>query len=553
MLALLAACSSNDSDGSAATDDNLYALADVNTGISAENLKEHIRYLSSDELEGRAPGSRGEELTLSYLTEQYINLGLRPGNPDGTYIQAVPLAASTVTNAPSLHLASPGGSTTLKYLDDFMGWTLRQTEGEAVNNADMVFVGYGVVAPEYDWNDYKDVDVAGKVIVMLVGDPPHPDSTLFGGKAMTYYGRWTYKFEIAAEKGAAGAIVIHRTDAAGYPWAVVSNSWSGEQFDIVRSDKGMNRCPLEGWMTQEAAQRIFDDAGLDLGAAYKSAVSRDFQPVPLNTTASAKIENKRRDIRSYNVVAMIEGSDPVLKNEYVIYTAHWDHLGIGNAVDGDSIYNGALDNASGVAATLEIARVLQQRRADLKRSVLFINTTAEESGLLGAALYADAPLYPLEKTAALVNIDGLNIWGRTKDVIVVGYGFSELDGFLEASIASHDRFMKPDTEPEKGSYYRSDHFPFAKRGVPGLYADSGIEYVSRPQHWGTDVKDAYTNERYHKPQDEMDASWNLSGAIEDLEAYARVGLMIAATADFPKWSEKSEFKVIRERSMSGSK
>jgi Zn-dependent M28 family amino/carboxypeptidase len=492
-------------------------------------------------------------MTLTYLSEQYSNLGLRPGNADGTYVQRVPLVGSTVVNAPSLRLRSDGDRFELRYLEDFMGWTLRQQERSEVREAELVFVGYGIVAPEYDWDDYKGHDVRDKIIVMLVGDPPLPDTTLFGGRGMTYYGRWTYKFEIAAQKGAAGAIVVHNTDAAGYPWAVVSNSWSGEQFDIVRENEGLDRCSLESWITESAADKIFERAGLPLRDAYDRALSRDFEPVALGITGAARIDNVLREIRSYNIVARIEGYDPDLKDEYVVYTAHWDHLGRGNPVDGDDIYNGALDNASGVAATLEIARVFAANRKMLRRSVLILNTTAEESGLLGAKHYAENPLYPLEKTVALINIDGLNVWGRTKDVAVVGYGFSDLDEYLGRAIESHGRYLKPDAEPQKGYYYRSDHFPFAKKGVPSLYADSGVDYIERPAQWGLQRKQEYTSERYHKPRDEYDASWDLAGAVEDIEAFVRVGMMIAASNDYPEWNPKSEFREVRESSLKASR
>ena len=553
LTTISASCSSDDSSrGPQAKDSTDARIARMSAGISVDRLRTHIEYLASDELGGRSPGSEGEELTLDYLADQYRRMGLSPGNPDGSYLQEVPLLGTPVVNRPALDLATKDGSFELRYMDEFMGWTLRKRERVSVEKAELVFVGYGIVAPEYDWDDYKDVDVAGKVIVMLVGDPPLPDTTLFGGRAMTYYGRWTYKFEIAAEKGAAGAIVVHQGKAAGYPWEVVSNSWSGEQFDIERPGGAANRCALESWMTEPSARRVFQAARLDLADMYVQALSKDFRPVPLGITASCTLENRFRNIRSHNLVALLEGSDKDLKSEYIIYTAHWDHLGKGNPADGDSIYNGALDNATGVAATLELARAFAANAEIAGRSILFINTTGEESGLLGSKHYAENPLYPLSSTIAMINIDGLNVWGRTKDVVVVGFGYSELDRYLERAIEVDDRYLKPDSEPEKGYYYRSDHFPFAKKGVPALYADSGIEFVARPERWGTQMREEYTQTRYHKPQDEFDPSWDLSGAVEDLEAYFRVGLMIAAGADYPQWSAKSEFRQIREKSLGTS-
>lgn len=546
VVLLASACSSNESSGRAP---GVFDASRAQVDISVDSLLKYTHVLSSDAFGGRAPGSRGEERTLVYLTEKYADLGLRPGNPDGTYTQAVDLIGSQLANRPALHLESKNGAMDLPYMDAFMGWTLRQTAHESLAGAELVFAGYGSVAPEYDWDDFKDVDVTGKVIVVLVGDPPLPDTTMFGGRAMTYYGRWTYKYEIAAEKGAAGAIIIHKTGPAGYPWGVVANSWSNEQFDVVRPNEGRDRCVLEGWITSDAADRVFADAGYPLEKAYEDALSKDFRPVPLGIRASVEFETHHRKLRSYNVVARIEGSDPKMKDEHVIYTAHWDHLGIGTPVDNDSIYNGALDNASGVAATLEIARALMKYHDKLKRSVLIINTTGEEAGLLGAQAYVDHPLYSLAKTAASINIDGLNIWGPTKDVVVVGWGFSDLDDDLRRAVESRGRVLRPDTEPEKGYYYRSDHFPFAKAGVPALYADSGMDFVGRPSGWGREMKNRYTTERYHKPQDEIYDQWDLSGAAEDVEAYVRVGLMVASNPAWPRWSETSEFRRIRQESV----
>jgi Zn-dependent M28 family amino/carboxypeptidase len=545
VLIAVAACSNKKKQAATSRE----RAATMGVMVAPDQLTKHIVYLSSDELGGRGVGSKGEEMTLTYLSEQYAALGLRPGNPDGTYIQAVPLIGSTVTNRPVLELKKGRETLRFRYGEDFMCWTRRVEPRVPVEDADVVFVGYGVVAPEYNWDDFKNVDVTGKIIVMLVGDPPVPDTTLFAGRAMTYYGRWTYKYEIAAAKGAAGAVIVHNEAAAGYPFEVVTNSWTGEQFDIVRPNKGMNQCALEGWITEDAAKKLFARADLSIDEAYRRALSRGFTPMPLASKASATIESSFRDLRSYNVVALIEGQDPKLKNEYVIYSAHWDHLGIGLPAEGDSIYNGALDNASGVAATLELARLFSENRDKLRRSVLILNTTAEESGLLGAYHYAENPLYPLDKTAAEINIDGINIWGRTTDVVVVGYGFSDLDGCLADALESQGRRVAPDAEPQKGFYYRSDHFPFAKKGVPALYADSGVDHVSRPPGWGLEARKKYTAENYHKPSDEYDAAWDLMGAVDDIEALFRVGLIVATQDGLPQWSERSEFKQVREQSL----
>ena len=528
-------------------------IATLPANVTPEQIARHVEYLASDELGGRAPGSKGEELTLTYLTEQYIKMGLRPGNPDGSYIQAVPLVASTVTNDPTIHIAAGDGALDYTYGEDFMCWTHHRRPTVSVTDAGLVFVGYGIVAPEYGWDDYKGADVSGKILVMFVGDPPLPDETQFGGAAMTYYGRWTYKYETAAKRGAVGVIIIHNTEAAGYPWDVVSNSWAGEQFDIERANDGTDRCAIESWVTARAAEQIFDRAGMSLGRAYRTALSREFEPADLGLTASVSMDITHRDIRSYNVAAMLHGSDPDMKDEYVVYTAHWDHLGIGIVADGDSIYNGALDNASGVAAMLEIARAMTKQKGLLKRSVLFLNTTGEESGLLGSYYYAENPLYPLTQTVTEINIDGMNMWGPTKDMVVVGFGQSELDDYLREAIASQERSLSPDAEPEKGYYYRSDHFPFAKKGVPSLYSDSGVDQRERPANWGMEAKRQYTAERYHKPHDEYNATWNLSGAVEDVEALFRVGLMAATRTPPPAWRDGSEFKEIREQSVEASR
>ena len=524
------------------------------SSISDERMRDHVRYLASDELGGRAPGSPGEELTVAYLTDQLQKAGCAPGNPDGTFIQKVPLYGFTVTNAPSLAVHRVDGTgKTFANGSEFVGWTIRQTGASAVEAAEIVFVGYGVDAPEYGWNDYKDTDVRGKIVVMLVNDPPHPDASLFAGKAMTYYGRWTYKYEEAAVKGAAGAIIVHNTDDAGYPWAVVENSWSGEQFDVVRADKGAGRCALESWVTEAAARELFALADRDFAAEKAAAVSQDFKPFSLGLAGSTRIESRTRTIESRNVVGRVQGSDPVRKEEVILYTAHWDHLGVGKAADGDSIYNGALDNASGVAGVMEIAARFAAEKSSLKRSVVFIFTTGEESGLLGSTHYAANPLYPLAKSVAAINVDGLNVWGRTRDMVVVGFGQTNLDQILAEAIAPMDRRIEPDSEPEKGYYYRSDHFPLAKQGVPALYADSGVEFRDRPQGWGMERRRDYVAERYHKPQDHYADAWDLGGAVEDMEALFRVGFALASSDRQAEWSETSEFRRVREDMMRGSK
>ncbi len=521
--------------------------------ISVDHMVATVKYLASDELEGRGPGSRGEQKAVAYISDQLKKMGCAPGNPDGSYTQKVPMYGFEVTNAPALVVRAADGQNQKRFEPgtQFVGWTLRQVAETSVEDAEMVFVGYGVDAPEYKWNDFK-TDVRGKVIVMLVNDPPVADVTLFGGKAMTYYGRWTYKFEQAALMGAAGAILVHNTNDAGYPWAVVENSWSGEQFDVVRTDQGSSRCAFESWITEDAARDLFAAAGRSFDDDKKAACSRDFQPVALGLKASVDVKARSRTIESYNVVAKVAGSGQ-LADDWIVYTAHWDHLGIGKPADGDSIYNGALDNASGVAGVMEIARAFATHQRPINRSILFVFTTGEESGLLGATYYTEHPLYPLPKTIAEMNVDGLNIWGRTEDMVVVGYGQSDLEETLAEVIAPANRRIAPDSEPEKGYYYRSDHFPFAKKGVPALYADSGVEYRDRPAGWGLERRKEYVAERYHKPQDQYDASWDLSGAAEDMDALFRVGLTLSNSERTPQWSETSEFRRAREAMMKGSK
>jgi len=526
--------------------------------ISKERILENIKILSSDEYEGRGTASKGEELTMAFLKMQFKKLGLKPGNPDGSYIQKVPMVG--ITADPSAQLvfteSVTGKQETLRYGDDFMAWTKHQ-QPEVSIDADLVFVGYGVVAPEYEWDDFKGVDVKSKVLVVLINDPPVPDPNdptkldekVFKGKAMTYYGRWTYKYEIAAQKGAAGCLIVHETGPAGYPWGVVKNSNSGEQFDLVTPDKGMSRSAVEGWITYEKAKALFALSGKDLDALHKAAVDRNFRPVPLGAKASLTLKNKIRTIDSSNFVAKLEGGDPKLRNEYVIYMAHWDHFGVGPAVDGDRIYHGARDNASGVAGMLEIARAFAAVQPASRRSILFLSVTAEEKGLLGSQYYAEHPLYPLSKTPGVINMDGLNVLGPTMDIVVIGLGMSTLDDYVKAAGAKQGRVVKPDPEPEKGFYYRSDHFNFAKQGVPALDTSAGIEFIGKPDGWGLEMRKKYTAEDYHKPSDQVKPYWDLSGEVQDLRLLLEVGYQISNAARYPTWNPGTEFRAKREAMM----
>jgi Zn-dependent M28 family amino/carboxypeptidase len=517
--------------------------------IDGARILAHIKVLSSDEFEGRGPGTKGEELSIAYMEKQFRAAGLEAGNPDGTYLQKVPLVG--IRPDPSMEFTFAGHGAVLHALfqKDFVAWTKRMVESSRLDNAEMVFVGYGVQAPEYKWDDFKGVDVRGKVIVVLINDPPVPDETMFGGKAMTYYGRWTYKFEKAAELGAAGCIIVHETDRAGYPWEVVRNSWSAEQFDLASADKNMSRVAVEGWITHEEAEGLFHAAGLDFGDLKAKAARIDFRPVPLGMTASIEIHNKIRTIDSHNVIAKLTGSDAKLKDQYVIYTAHWDHFGIGPEVNGDKIYHGAVDNASGSAALLEIARAFHELKVAPKRTMLFLSVTGEEQGLLGSRFYAEHPLYPIAATATDINMDAINVWGKTRDITVVGNGKSSLDDVVAAVAREQGRRVDPDPEPEKGFYYRSDHFSFAKVGVPAFDPDPGVDFVGKPEGWGIERRKRFTAEDYHKPSDVIKADWDMSGAAEDCQLYFLVGYRVAEAAAMPEWSATAEFRGIREESL----
>jgi Zn-dependent M28 family amino/carboxypeptidase len=526
--------------------------------INSNDIMAHTKVLSSDEYEGRGPGTKGEELTVKYLTEQYQRLGLKPGNPDGTYVQKVPLVG--FTGAPRASFTANGKTIDLKFPTDYVAVSRRFVPESKVENSDVVFVGYGVVAPEYGWDDYKGVDVKGKTIVMLINDPAVPDASdpskldekMFKGNAMTYYGRWTYKYEIARDKGAAAAIIVHETGPAGYPYEVVSGSWSRENFDVQTPNKNMDRAAVEGWITLDRAKELLTASGQDFDALKKSAVTKDFKPVTLNAKANFEIKNTLREIESNNVVAKLEGSDPALKNEYVIYSAHWDHLGRDPKLQGDQIFNGALDNASGTAAMLEIAEAFTKMTPAPKRSILFLSVTAEEKGLLGAKHYAENPLYPANKTLANINMDGVNQWGRTKDITMVGDDNSTLIDILRETAGAQGRTVKPDPEPEKGFYYRSDHFEFAKVGVPALYTDAGSDYVGRDAAYSQQKRDEYTNKDYHKVSDEIKPDWDLSGAIEDAQLLTLIGYRVAQGEKYPEWKTGSEFKATRDKTLSGT-
>ncbi len=544
--------------------------------IDANAVLQHTKILASDEYEGRAPGTKGEDVTVAYIEDQFRKANVKPGNTDGTYIQKVPLVGITPDPNVTLTFAKGAKKSTLKFKDDFVAWTKRvappgqmkfgdvtingdektASETVGVNGSEMVFVGYGVQAPEFNWDDYKGMDLKGKTLVMLVGDPPVPDPTdpskldpkTFGGRAMTYYGRWTYKYEMGQKLGADAVFIVHETAPAGYPFSVVQGKIN-EQFDLIAPDNNMSRAAIEGWIPLEQAQALFKMAGLDYETAKKQAVTREFKPVPLGVKASITLHNKVRRIDSRNVVGRIEGSDPALKNEYVIYTSHWDHFGIGAPVNGDKIYHGARDNATGIGGLIEIGRTFAKASPAPKRSILLLAVTAEEQGLLGSQYYATTPIYPLSKTLAVVNMDALNVWGRTKDITVVGLGASDLDDYAKGIAGEQGRVVKADPKPENGGYYRSDHFPFAKQGVPAINSGGGIDYVGKPANWGKEKAELFTANDYHKPSDIVRPDWDMSGTAQDLQYYWMIGYRVAQADKYPEWKPGNEFRATREAMM----
>jgi Zn-dependent M28 family amino/carboxypeptidase len=550
-ILLLAAC------GGSTVGPTAEQVTAAQAAITAPGILQHIKNLADDSMLGRAPGGIGEDRAIKYISEQFKAIGLAPGNPDGTWFQNVELLGFTAAPTAEFHV----GAKTIKldFPKDYVAASRREADEIDINNSDLVFVGYGVVAPEYNWDDYKGVDVTGKTIVMLVNDPPVPDpkdstqldSTVFHGKAMTYYGRWTYKYEIASTKGAAAAIIVHQTGPAGYPWEVVEHSWSRENMDVKHPDGNKAHVAIESWITLDRARELFKAAGKDFDKLQRAARDRDFHPVSLGATATIHIKNTVRAVHSHNVVGKLVGSDAKLRDEFLIYTAHWDHLGIGAPIKGDSIFNGAMDNASGVAGILELAKAFKALPVAPRRSVLFIAVTAEEKGLLGARYYGENPLYPLDKTLADLNLDGLNQWGPTSDLTVIGKGNSTLEDLLADAAAAHQRTLSPDAEPEKGFYYRADHFEFAKKGVPSMFLDNGIHYIGKPDDYSKKKRDEYTDHDYHNVTDEVKPDWDLSGAVEDLALLFVVGNHVANDAVWPTWKPGTEFKAIREKMLAG--
>jgi Zn-dependent M28 family amino/carboxypeptidase len=523
------------------------AIDKAAAAIGEAPYREQIASLSADEFEGRSPGTAGEQRTVEYLEEQFLEMGLQPVD-GGSFRQDVSLVEITASNH-RLSFSKGGGSVALAFGDDMVLGTRRVRGESSIANSEVVFVGYGIDAPEYGWNDYAGLDMRGKTALILVNDPGFVtgDEALFRGRALTYHGRWTYKFEEAARQGAAAAIIVHDTAPAAYDWGVVRNGWTGPQFYADRADGNVGRSALEGWITLDRARQVVELAGQDLDALRAAAARRGFKPVALGITATGGVHNTIRRMRSPNVVGVMPGKDQ--PDEYVIYVAHWDHLGVAEepGVE-DRIYNGAVDNATGVAGILTIARAFRDLMPGPARSVMFIALTAEESGLIGSEFYAEHPLVPLERTAAVINIDALNPFGRAKDVEVIGFGASGLEDLLAAAAKSQGRTLTADERPEAGYFYRSDHFNFAKAGVPALYIKSGKQLREGPAGAGMAMLEDYVANRYHKPGDAYDDSWNVAGSIEDLKLLFAVGARVANSETWPEWYEGNEFRAIRDRS-----
>jgi len=519
--------------------------------ITEDVLRSAVRFLASDQLEGRGPASKGDELTLLYLSTEMEQMGLEPGGPNGTWLQKFDMVGIDSTAPDTWTFDTKGGQVSLKFWDEYIASSGIAEENSSIENAELVFVGYGIQAPEYKWDDYKGVDVRGKILVMMNNDPDW-DPELFGGTARLYYGRWTYKYEIAAKLGAEAAIIIHTDESAGYPFQVVQTSWTGEQFYLPSS--GEPTIKAQTWTTYSSAKRLLATAGHDLDKLVESAKSRKFKPVSLGITTSLTLTSKISSKQTANVSGLLRGSDPALSDEVVVYTAHHDHLGVGKPNEhGDMIYNGARDNASGCAQVLAIARAFTSMSTPPKRSVLFLFVAAEEQGLLGSKYYARNPTFAPGKIAANINFDAANIWGRTRDLTLIGYGRSSLDDVARRQAEAQGRVLKGDPTPEQGSYYRSDQFNFAKIGVPALYMKGGTEFVDHPDGKGAEVVKNYTRKHYHQPSDELNGDWDFSGLVEDSILGFRAGLEIASTEALPTWKPGDEFEAARKKALEAVK
>jgi Zn-dependent M28 family amino/carboxypeptidase len=516
--------------------------------VDTAGVLEHVKVLSSDAYGGRRPGTKGEDLTVQYITEAFKSAGIQPGAADGTYIQRVPLVGITPAPTP-LVVQGRNGRVALEWKKDMVGFTRHVASTAAATNAELVFVGYGVQAPEFGWDDFKGVDVKGKAVVVLINDPPVPDPAepsrldpkVFGGDAMSYYGRWTYKYDTAAAKGAACVFIVHETGPAGYPFAVIERM-GDERWNLVAPDKDMSRPAVEGWITADAARRVFKLAGKDFDELKRQAVTRTFRPVAMGITASMALRNTLRTIESRNVIGKVQGADPAVRDEAVVYSAHWDHSGTTE----EGIFHGARDNAVGVGSLIELGRAFAHVSPAPKRTVVFLSITAEEQGLLGSEYYVTHPAYPLARTLADINMEDLNVHGRTRDVTVVGLGLSDLDDYTKAAAAEQRRAIAADPDAAKGVYYRSDHFSFARAGVPGLFLKPGNDFIGKPHEYGPRVRNDFYEHDYHRPTDTVKADWDLSGAAEDLKLLFAVGYRLADASRYPAWKPGTEFKPARD-------
>jgi len=551
-LTLASACQPNDQPSSETPATTAPVLAEARPEINLARLEAAIAELSSDAYGGRQPMSEGERLTLEFIEGQFRSMGLEPLF-DGSYRQPVDLIsieADPATVQMTFHL--DGRDRLVKHQDEMVVGTMRAVDESRVESSEVVFVGYGIVAPEYGWNDYADVDVRGKTVMILINDPGFAtqNPALFRGNAMTYYGRWTYKYEEAARQGAAAAVIVHDTKPAAYGWNVVRNGWTGPQFHLQRDNNNMDRVPIESWIQKSVAEEVLAAAGLELAELEARAVSPEFRAISLGSTMDASVQNRMVRNQSYNVGAIMQGSKQ--PDEVFIYTAHWDHLGTDPAAaEGeDGILNGAVDNASGVAAMLELARAFASLPRAPQRSVAFLAVTAEESGLLGSAYYADHPPIAMKRTVAGINMDALPVYGPTNDVVVVGYDSSELEDILRRHAAAQGRTVIPEEHPERGGYYRSDHFNLARKGVPMLYAEAGSDHLELGPDYIKDKNREYLETRYHTAHDEMTDDWDLRGLEQDIELYFGIGLEVADSDSWPEWYEGNEFRATRERSLS---
>ena len=534
-------------DAAPATDAAPTSTHAFNDAIDAGDFAEHVKQLASDEFGGRGPGTPGEEKTVEYIKAQFARIGLQPGN-GSDWFQTVPMVETTADEASASMVATVGGVTqALKFGTDMVIGTRTGQAQVDIKDSPLVFIGYGVDAPEQQWNDYAGIDVKGKTVVMLVNDPGFHagDAKLFDGKRMTYYGRWTYKFEEAARKGAAAALIIHDTEGASYGWDVVKNSWSGPQYDLPAKDDPAPRVPAQGWITGEAATALFKAAGQDLAKLRAAANKRGFKPVPLDASLSLALKSTSVEKASRNVVGLLPGSET--PDEAIVYMAHWDHLGTHDGETGDNIYNGAVDNATGVAAIMEIAESFRKAKVPPKRSILFLAVTLEESGLLGSKYYVAHPVIPLDKTVAVFNLDALSPVGKARDITVVGKGSSQLEDLLKPLLDAQKRKPVGETNTAAGYYFRSDHFNFAKAGVPSLYLDSGTDLLEGGQAAGDAAGKDYTDNRYHKAGDHFDAAtWKLDGIIQDLEVVTTLGTTLANDGQWPNWYAGNPFKAARD-------